>query len=537
LEFSIAIFLIFFPFVAALVLYLLGNGERVYKARKVIVKGSALLIMAAAILMAVLILGRGTPYPFAEHTKAVDVLMACGEAFLMILVFYYSIRYKKIYTAVLSACGTLPILWLTFSGAEESTAPHMQIDNLTVLMILVVGIVGGLIAVYAVGYIKDYHNHHKNYKDRSNWFLAMLFVFLGAMFGLLLSDCMDWMYFFWEITSVCSFLLIGYNYEKESIKNSFTALWMNLLGGVGFAAAILYSELSLHVFTLSELLQVDRTVAPGVMIVVSLLAFAAMTKSAQMPFNLWLLGAMVAPTPTSALLHSATMVKAGVYLLIRIAPLLSRTTAGVMVTLIGGFTFFAASLMAIATSDGKRVLAHSTVSNLGLIVACAGVGMPESVWAGTMLILFHAVSKSLMFLCVGAVENVTGSRNIEDMHGLVVKLPRLAMVMIIGICGHVPGTLWHAGRQVGGPALLYRLRLGLAGAVPGLRRRQHDLLLGKVAGQAPGRDPRLPGDEGHDPHGRVGVHLPAGGPCGGDVLPVPADLQRPHPAGVKPALP
>jgi len=436
LEYSLALFLIFFPFVVALVLYLMGNGERVYQARKVIVKGSAILLMIAAIAMAALILGRGTPYTFAEHTRIPDLVMACGEAFLMILVFYYSIRYRKIYTAILSACGTLPILWLTFSGAAgESNAPHMKIDNLTVLMILVVGIVGGLIAVYAIGYIKDYHHHHTNYKDRSNWFLAMLFVFLGAMFGLLMSDCMDWMYFFWEITSVCSFLLIGYNYEKESIHNSFTALWMNLLGGVGFAAAILYSELKLDVFTLTELLKVDKTAVPGVMIVVSLLAFAAMTKSAQMPFNLWLLGAMVAPTPTSALLHSATMVKAGVYLLIRIAPLLSRTTAGVMVTLIGGFTFFAASLMAIATSDGKRVLAHSTVSNLGLIVACAGVGMPESVWAGTMLILFHAVSKSLMFLCVGAVENVTGSRNIEDMHGLIVKLPRLAMVMIIGICG------------------------------------------------------------------------------------------------------
>lgn len=301
-------------------------------------------------------------------------------------------------------------------------------------MCLVVGIVGSLICIYAVGYIKDYHHHHKNYPQRSNWFLAMLFVFLGAMFGLLFSDNLGWLYFFWEITSVCSFLLIGYNKERQAIDNSFKALWMNLLGGCGFTAAILICNLKLGIANLSQLQQLNKE-APAVIIIVACLAFAALTKSAQMPFCGWLLGAMVAPTPTSALLHSATMVKAGVYLLIRIAPLMNGTLTGVMVTLIGGFTFFAASLMAIATSDGKRVLAHSTISNLGLIVACAGVGLPESVWAATMLILFHAVSKSLMFMCVGAVENVTGSRNVEDMHGLIVKLPKLAIVMIIGICG------------------------------------------------------------------------------------------------------
>jgi ech hydrogenase subunit A len=166
-----------------------------------------------------------------------------------------------------------------------------------------------------------------------------------------------------------------------------------------------------------------------------LLAIAALTKSAQLPFSKWLLGAMVAPTPTSALLHSATMVKAGVFLLIRLAPTFHNNLVGIMVTTIGGFTFFAASLLAISQSDGKKVLAYSTISNLGLITACAGVGMHEAVWAGILLMLFHAVSKSLMFLSVGSVENSLGSRNIEDMHGLIVKLPGLAFIMITGIAG------------------------------------------------------------------------------------------------------
>lgn len=427
-------FLIFFPFVAAAVLFFLGNNEKVYPVRKFIVKGSGFLIMAAVVYLAFEELSGREHLGYLMESRLANLAVMAGEIFLMLLVTFYSFRYRKYYAAVLSWIGTIPVLWLDISGNSIEDQLFFRVDNLTVIMCLVVGIVGSLICIYAVGYIKDYHHHHKNYPQRSNWFLAMLFVFLGAMFGLLFSDNLGWLYFFWEITSVCSFLLIGYNKERQAIDNSFKALWMNLLGGCGFTAAILICNLQLGIANLSQLQQLNKEV-PAVIIIVACLAFAALTKSAQMPFCGWLLGAMVAPTPTSALLHSATMVKAGVYLLIRIAPLMNGTLTGVMVTLIGGFTFFAASLMAIATSDGKRVLAHSTISNLGLIVACAGVGLPESVWAATMLILFHAVSKSLMFMCVGAVENVTGSRNVEDMHGLIVKLPKLAIVMIIGICG------------------------------------------------------------------------------------------------------
>ena len=144
---------------------------------------------------------------------------------------------------------------------------------------------------------------------------------------------------------------------------------------------------------------------------------------------------MVAPTPSSALLHSATMVKAGVYLLIRLSPGMHDTMAGILVSLIGGFTFIAASMMAIAQTDAKKVLAFSTVSNLGLIVACAGIGVEETIWAAVLLMIFHAISKSMLFQAVGAVENSIGSRNIERMHGLILRLPKLTYIMGIGIAG------------------------------------------------------------------------------------------------------
>jgi len=214
---------------------------------------------------------------------------------------------------------------------------------------------------------------------------------------------------------------------------------MNLLGGLGFAIAIVIAHLNYHIINLSDLIAQFLDAAKlgehsGMIVIVILLALAGLTKSAQMPFSKWLLGAMVAPTPTSALLHSATMVKAGVYLLLRLAPTFNGNVAGTMVAYVGGITFLVTSMIAITESDAKKVLAYSTISNLGIITACAGCGTEATVWAGILLMMFHAVSKSMLFQAVGSIENSRGSRDIEDMHGLIKMLPALAVIMIIGIC-------------------------------------------------------------------------------------------------------
>ena len=263
----------------------------------------------------------------------------------------------------------------------------------------------------------------------------VLFLFLGAMYGFVLSSSLLWVDLFWEITSVCSFLLISYTRTDEAINNAFRALWMNLLGGVALAIGITYYAVYAGSTSFFDLVAQGSYYAPSTLIPIALIAFAALTKTAQMPFSSWLMGAMVAPTPSSALLHSATMVKAGIYVLLRLSPTMNGTLTGQMIAFIGGFTFFAASILAITESDGKKVLAFSTISNLGLMVACTGVGKPETVWAAVFLLIFHAVSKSLLFQDVGATENATGSRDIEDMHGLLFRMPKLAAFMFIGIAG------------------------------------------------------------------------------------------------------
>lgn len=418
------------PFISALLLSLVKNNI----IRQIITYISSAGIIGVAIAFAVsYFTAEQNQFFFFMETKIADYAMVAVETFLVVLITILSFKYKKYYAALLSIAQTALMFWYEFSGAEPHIAAHkMYVDQLTVIMVLIIAVVGTLITVYACGYMKDYHNHHTEFKDRRKYFFSLLYVFLGAMFGLVLSNSLIWMYFFWEITSVVSFLLIGYTRTEEAINNCFRALWMNLLGGCGFAAGIVWAGMKFNVTDMQSLVAYDGAI---IVVPVILLSFAALTKSAQLPFSRWLLGAMVAPTPSSALLHSATMVKAGVYLLLRLSPVLAETYAGTMVSIVGGFTFLVMSMLAITVSDGKKVLAYSTISNLGLITACAGVGAKETLWAGIFLLIFHAVSKSLLFQTVGAIENATGSRDIETMHGLVRRHPYLAWTLVIGIAG------------------------------------------------------------------------------------------------------
>ena len=358
----------------------------------------------------------------------IDILMA-------VYIIYVGIRNKSYLVSALSAAQICLFTWFELTiGHEMHTTITIYIDKLSLIMILIIGVIGSLICIYALEYMKDYHRHHPEYKDRRSMFFTVLLVFLSAMFGLVISNDLVYMLFFWEITSLCSFLLIGYTKTQEAVKNSMLAITINVFGGLCFTAGIVVLAINYNVIDMDGLLVLDSN-APIILAVVFLLACAGLTKSAQLPFSKWLLGAMVAPTPTSAMLHSSTMVKAGVYIIIRLAPMLGHNAVGIAVTLVGGVTFFATAVLAVSQSDAKKVLAYSTISNLGLIVACAGINTAESLWAAVMLIIFHAIAKSLLFLTVGSTEYQLGSRNVEDMDGLFQISTTLTMLLVIGIAG------------------------------------------------------------------------------------------------------
>ncbi len=421
--------LILFPLVAALIIFLIRNDN----VRNMVVRISAVGTAAITVTVTYLHFNNGLTFTY-PHEETIDLILAVVEVLVAIFIITVGIKNKKYLVSVFSFVQTVLILFFEFTqkeGIEVKTA--IVLDKLAIIMVLIVGLVGSLICLYAVGYMKDYHQHHNEFKERKSFFFAILFLFLSAMFGLVLSNNITWLYFCWELTTLCSFLLIGYTQTTEAKNNAFRALVINLGGGLAFAIAIVWIGTQFHTLELSEI--VSKNPETMILIPAFLLAFAALTKSAQLPFSSWLLGAMVAPTPTSALLHSATMVKAGVYLLIRLAPLIGATYVGKSVTLVGGITFLACSLMAISQSDAKKILAYSTLANLGLIVICASVGSQESIWAAILLIIFHAISKSLLFISVGSAEHQIGSRDVENMDILMGVSTRLAIFMLIGIAG------------------------------------------------------------------------------------------------------
>ncbi len=365
----------------------------------------------------------------------VEAVLFGVEIALTALILVLSLSHRRFLAPVLALTqlGISGYLELTGRLPEVDLQRLFWFDRLSLVMVLIIGIIGSLICVNAIGYMRALHRSTPMIRGRRTVFFSLLFIFLSAMFGLVASNYLPMMLVFWEITTICSFLLIGYARTEETIGYAFRALNMNLLGGLGFGLGI---ALLADQPNGLDLARITASPAGGiVMAALALLAFAGITKSAQMPFSSWLIGAMYAPSPTSALLHSSTMVKAGVFLLLRLSPAITGTTVGYLVAFVGLVTFLFVSLVAVTEENAKKVLAYSTIGSLGLIVGCAGIGTPELMWAAVMIIIFHALAKGLLFLVVGTVENRLYTKNMENFDALMSLMPRVSTLFLIGIAG------------------------------------------------------------------------------------------------------
>ncbi|NDV20257.1 NADH-quinone oxidoreductase subunit L [Pseudodesulfovibrio sp. JC047] len=424
---NLLLLLILLPVAAALVCYFVRSSA----VRKLTVLGTAVVLTLASLGLLV----QGTFEPIAVGSFlgiSSDFLITVLDFALLGVIYYYGFKHKSILIQGFTLAQVVLLAWFEFVSVEHAAVPALMGDQLSLIMVLVVSIVGSLICVFALPYMKKHEEHLHLSKTRQPRFFFYLVLFLGAMNGLVLSNNILWMYFFFEVTTLCSFMLIGHDATEIATKNAVRALWMNALGGLAFVVGMML------VYKQSGTLDISAILAAGpqgaLMVTgVGFLCLAGFTKAAQVPFQSWLLGAMVAPTPVSALLHSSTMVKAGVFVILRFAPVYVDTFLSTGVAICGGFTFVTCAALAIGQSNGKKILAYSTISNLGLIICCAGINTPLALTAAAMLIVFHAVSKSLLFLCVGTIEQAIGSRDIEDMRGLYTKLPRTALITVIGI--------------------------------------------------------------------------------------------------------
>jgi multicomponent Na+:H+ antiporter subunit A len=306
---------------------------------------------------------------------------------------------------------TLP--WVPALGVELS----FRLDGLSLLFALLITGIGTLIVLYAGAYLSDHHHLGR--------FHAYLLAFMAAMLGLVLSDDLIAMFVFWELTSVTSFLLIAFQHDKgESRRAALQALLITGGGGLALLAGLVLLGIaggSWQFSGLSGEAIAGHALYPAILALVLLGAF---TKSAQLPFHLWLPNAMAAPTPVSAFLHSATMVKAGVYLLARLNPTLGDSIAwSTILITVGAATALVGAVLAIRQTDLKRVLAYTTVTVLGQLTMLLGTNTHYGLQAFAIYLVAHAFYKAALFMAVGAVDHATGTRQIARLGGLMRYMP------------------------------------------------------------------------------------------------------------------
>lgn len=341
-----------------------------------------------------------------------------------------------------------------------------RVDPLSWLMMLIVGGVGALVMVYASRYFAE---GAKSLGRFSGVFVA----FAGSMLGLVTADHTMAVYMFWEFTTVLSFLLIGHHHDRGPARGAARqAILVTTSGALAmFAGFVILGVMPGGSFRLSELVLAAQTGAIAthspLVIVAALLVFAgAATKSALFPAHFWLPGAMAAPTPVSAYLHAAAMVKAGVYLVARLTPGFTNIPGWSALAVGFGFaTMLLGSYRALRQYDLKLVLAFGTVSQLGLMMAAVGMGTAPAMAAGLVLLIAHSFFKSTLFLTVGAVESSTGTRDLRELSGLWKLQPALAAAAALAALSMagIPFTAGYLGKE----ALLTNLWHGLdAGWVP-----------------------------------------------------------------------
>jgi len=354
--------------------------------------------------------------------------------------------------------------WLPSANGPFATVGIFA-DAQSTTMLLLVTLVALLVQIYSTTYL------HDEPSPALGRYYALQSLFAFSMMGVVLAPNLLQLFICWELVGVCSCLLIGYWYTKpEAARAALKAFWMTKLGDVGLLIGIVLLHRATGTFDLLEL----RAMAAaggipigGLALITFCLYMGAAGKSAQFPLHVWLPDAMEGPTPVSALIHAATMVTAGVYLLAR-TDWLFALTPGVLAIVAwnGAFTALLAAILACVQTDIKRVLAYSTVSQLGYMMAAIGAGVAG---AGFLHLLTHGVFKALLFLGAGAVIHAVHSNEITDMGGLAKKMPQTAIVFLVGTLSlagvplfagfaskeEVLGAVWHGGFTVPFAMLLF----------------------------------------------------------------------------------
>jgi NADH-quinone oxidoreductase subunit L len=369
----------------------------------------ALLVIAVPWTGALVVWVAGDRRPRLQHSVACAFAAAAGLLSL----------------ALVTQAAPRPVVEIPMGGAFGTLT--LIPNGLGVFLTAVACVIGCLAVVFSIDYM--------NGEEQLGRFYALVLFFIGAMSGLVLSGSLLFMFFFWEITAFCSYALISFhNDNPAAVSGGVKALVMTQLGGIGLLMGALFAYASFGSYQIDVFIARAGELAPALLAVIAFgCLIAAAAKSAQVPFHTWLPDAMEAPSPVTALIHAATMVNAGVYLLARFYPAFAdvpgwRTT----VVVVGVASALLAGWMALVANDLKRSLAYSTISQLGVMVYAVGVG---AVFASQFHLLSHAIFKALLFLAAGAVIHAVGTRDLDRMGGLARTMPFVRRVFVIGFLG------------------------------------------------------------------------------------------------------
>ena len=342
------------------------------------------------------------------------------------------------------------------------------LDGLSLTFALLITGIGTLIVIYSGAYMKGHPLQGR--------FIAFILLFMGAMLGLVVSDSFLMLFVYWELTSIASFLLIGFDHEREAARRAaLQALVVTGAGGLSLLAGLVFLWNITGVTQLSLLVHLPGGLreSPFYLATLLLILGGAFTKSAQFPFHFWLPNAMEAPTPVSAYLHSATMVKAGVYLLMRLQPAMGDTPAWeILLPFFGGITLLAGTLLGLRQTDLKLILAYTTVASLGLLVMLTGFGSPHALQAAVLYLLAHSLFKGALFMAAGAIDHEAGSRDLTKLSGLRGTMPLtfaaalLAALSMGGLplfFGFLAKEEIYAALAAGNPRAVFFTAIALAG--------------------------------------------------------------------------
>ncbi|MCM3440325.1 Na+/H+ antiporter subunit A [Metabacillus halosaccharovorans] len=357
--------------------------------------------------------------------------------FVPLIIFIYLLRYIPVVAKGEVILKTVP--WLPSANINYTT----YIDGLSLIFGLLIAGVGTLVILYSIYYLSAERESLHN-------FYVYLMLFMGAMFGVVFSDNILVLYVFWELTSISSFLLIAYWYQRKGSRyGALKSMLITIFGGLAMLAGFILLSIMSDTYSIREMMTQLSAVKEHALFIPAmiLILLGAFTKSAQFPFSIWLPDAMEAPTPISAYLHSATMVKAGIYLVARFTPIFGGSAEWFwIVSSIGLITLLYGSLNAVKQTDLKALLAYSTISQLGLIMSLFGLGSislyygfgdERALYTGAILtaifhLINHSTFKGSLFMVVGIIDHETGTRDIRKLGGLIHIMPISFSLTLIG---------------------------------------------------------------------------------------------------------